>query len=148
MLKKLMCAIVICASLFFAKQPILADSVYQGSSGISLPPACDKSAIVSVSPSSTVTVVNLVSGKSIYVCSYTLGTENVGGTATTFQWAYGTGTNCGTGTAALMGALYVQQAFAAGSGLGPIIIVPAGNALCLAAGAGAAVGGMITYAQF
>ena len=49
---------------------------------------------------------------------------------TNFTFEYGTGANCGTGTQALTGAygLVAQFGAAKGSGLGPVLVVPAGNA--------------------
>jgi hypothetical protein len=91
-------------------------------------------------------LVPAVSGKAIYVTEWNAlasGTTNV-----TFE--YGTGTNCGTGTQALTGAyaFTAQTGAAPGGGLGPILIVPAGNALCAVSSAAVQVSGSLSYTQF
>jgi hypothetical protein len=60
------------------------------------------SAPVSFSGTTVTQVIPLVSGKTIYVCGYSLG---VTGTAPTITWVFGTGANCGTGLASISGAI-------------------------------------------
>lgn len=56
----------------------------------------------------------------------------------TVTWKYGTGTNCGTGTTTLEGPynLTAQNGWVEGNGGAPVMIVPAGKALCLTTSAG------------
>ncbi len=63
---------------------------------------------------------------------------------------YGTGSNCGTGTTALTGAysLAAQFGIAKGNGLGPVLIVPTGNALCALTSAAVQMSGSVSYTQF
>ena len=106
---------------------------------------------VSATSATTTTLVSLVTGKAIYVTHAHI----VASAAANFQLVYGTGTACGTGTVYLDGASGNPMAFAAnggfsaGSGLGPVYVIPAGNALCLiTATGGVNYAGSITYTQF
>lgn len=106
----------------------------------------DNSAAINVSTATTTQLVALSSGKKIYVTSFDVvagGTGNI-----TFE--YGTGTACGTGTTPLTGAypLTAQSGLAQGIGLGPVLIVPAGNALCVLTSAAVQMSGSISYTQF
>ena len=66
---------------------------------------------------------------------------------TNFTFEYGTGTNCLAGTTALTGpyGLVAQFGAAKGSGLGPVLVVPAGNALCAVNSATVQVSGSVFY---
>lgn len=57
----------------------------------------------------------------------------------------GTGTNCGTGTANLTGAMTFSagQEINRGSGVGPVMIVPIGNDLCITIATAAAPGSLV-----
>lgn len=106
----------------------------------------DSSAPISISTATTTQIVALVSGKKIYVTSFDViaaGTGNI-----TFE--YGTGANCGTGTTALTGAynLTAQAGIAKGNGIGPVLVVPAGNALCVLTSAAVQMSGSLAYTQF
>ncbi|HEY6329417.1 MAG TPA: hypothetical protein VI756_08765 [Blastocatellia bacterium] len=106
----------------------------------------DTTVSVAVSTATTTQLVALSSGKKIYVTSFSIiaaGTGNI-------QFEYGTGTNCGTGPAALTGNynLTAQVGLAQGSGLGPILVVPAGNALCVITSAAVGMAGHVTFTQF
>jgi hypothetical protein len=106
----------------------------------------DASAKVSVSTNTTTQVVALSSGKKIYVTNFNLHSAG----ATTTKWVYGTGTNCGTGTTDLTD-LYdfaASDGIISGGGLGPVLVVPASNALCITNTASVHVGGSIAYTQF
>lgn len=61
-------------------------------------------------------------------------------------YTYGTGTNCGTGTTSLTGAMIFAagQVLNMGSGIAPIMILPPGNDLCVTI-ATAAAPGSLTY---
>ena len=93
----------------------------------------------------TIQLVPLVAGKRIYIASW----DVIASATTTIALVYGTGTNCGTGTTFLAGpySLVAQAGLSKASGLGPVLFVPAGNALCIVNNTGTA-GGSLSYAQF
>jgi hypothetical protein len=104
------------------------------------------SVAINISTIGPTQLVPAVSGKTIYVTEWNAlaaGTTNM-----TFE--YGTGSNCGTGTQALTGAyaFTAQSGAAPGSGLGPILVVPAGNALCALNSAAVQLSGSLSYTQF
>lgn len=106
----------------------------------------DNSAAINVSTATTTQLVALSAGKKIYVTSFDViagGTGNI-----TFE--YGTGTNCGTGTTALTGAynLTAQNGISKGNGIGPVLVVPAGDALCVLTSAAVQMSGSLSYTQF
>ncbi|KUR80742.1 hypothetical protein [Novosphingobium sp. FSW06-99] len=108
------------------------------------------SVAISATTSGTVQLVALASGKSIYVTHIHV----IAGSSAGFALIYGTGTNCGTGTAYLDGASGNTMAFtansgySAGVGLGPVYVVPSGNALCAVFSTAANYAGSLTYSQF
>jgi hypothetical protein len=103
-------------------------------------------AAVNVSTATTSQIVAQSGSTKIYVTYAHV--ESAG--TTTFKFVYGTGTNCGTGTTDLHPAFAwtAQDGFSGGSGLGPILVVPAGNALCVTNSAAVQVSGWIAYTQF
>ena len=101
---------------------------------------------INISTATTTQLVPASGSTKIYVTSYGLlaaGTGNL-----TFE--YGTGSNCGTGTTALTGAfnLTAQAGVTQGSGLGPILVVPAGDALCVLTTAAVQMSGSVAFTQF
>jgi len=96
------------------------------------------SVVINISSTGTTQLVAPVAGKAVYVCQVTAS----GGSAATATLEYGTGSNCGTGTTTLTGALALNatQPVSMGWG-GAVVTAPAGNALCLLAG------GTVTTAQ-
>jgi hypothetical protein len=98
-------------------------------------------------PATTTTQMVALSGSTrIYVTSmmaFSGGTANL-----TFK--YGTGSNCGTGTATLAGPypLTAQAGFTLGSGIAAVMIVPSSQALCVTTDATVTGGVQITYQQF
>lgn len=101
---------------------------------------------VSVSSNTTTQLVALVAGKHIYVTSFDLVTT----AANTVGFVYGTGSSCGTGTTALTG-IYGMSTFTAlskGNGVGAILFVPVGNALCIVTTTSAQTSGSVSYAQY
>lgn len=109
-------------------------------------PVADSSVAINVSTAATVQLVALSAGKRIYVTSYDViaaGTGNV-------TFVYGTGSNCGTGTTPLTGAynLTAQAGIAKGNGYGSVLVVPAGNALCVTNSAAVQMSGSVAYAQY
>jgi hypothetical protein len=104
------------------------------------------SAAINVSTATTTQLVAISGSTKIYVTSYDVmagGTGNI-----TFE--YGTGASCGTGTTALTGAypLTAQAGISKGSGVGAVLIVPAGNALCVLTSAAVQMSGSVSYQQF
>ena len=107
----------------------------------------DTSVPITVTTNSTTQLVALSSGKKIYVMALDL----IAAGTTGAQFEYGTGTNCGTGTTVLTGnySLTAQVGLTKGSGLGPVLVVPASNALCIVTtGSSVAVAGSAAYTQF
>lgn len=101
---------------------------------------------INISSATTTQLVAAVSGKATYVTAWDViaaGTGNI-------VLEYGAGSNCGTGTTALTGAynLVAQLGIAKGSGLGPVLVVPAGNALCAVTSAAVQMSGSVSYTQF
>lgn len=101
---------------------------------------------INISTATTTQLVALSSGKVIQITSYDViagGTGNI-----TFE--YGTGTNCAGGTTILTGAfpLTAQNGVAKGTGIGPVLFVPASNALCALTTASVQMSGSLSYAQF
>ncbi|KUR79448.1 hypothetical protein [Novosphingobium sp. FSW06-99] len=105
---------------------------------------------ISATTSGTVQLVALASGKSIYVTHVHVITATSAG----FALVYGTGTNCGSGTTYLDGAngntmaFTANSGYSAGVGLGPVYVVPSGNALCAVFSTAANYAGSLTYSQF
>jgi len=108
--------------------------------------ACDSSANLTMTTATTTQMVALASGKSIYVCGFVV---NGGGTTTT-KLVYGTGTNCGTGTANITPPfnLGTGSTVSLGTGLGSLAKTPLGNALCATNSAAANATVFVTYTQF
>jgi hypothetical protein len=101
---------------------------------------------INVSTATDTQIVPLSGSTVIYVTSFDVvagGTGNI-----TFE--YGTGSNCATGKTALTGAypLTAQAGIAKGSGVGTILKVPAGNALCVLTSAAVQMSGSVSYIQF
>ncbi len=107
----------------------------------------DSSVAIKVSTATTTQLVPLSGGKKIYVTAYNAFAAGSG--AITLE--YGTGTNCGTGTTALTGTYNLtaaQSSISTGGGLGPVLVVPAGNALCVLTTAAVPISGSVAYTQF
>lgn len=106
----------------------------------------DGSIAISVATNSTTQLVALNANKKIYVTAYLL--QSAGTASVSF--VYGTGTNCGTGTTVLTGtfAMTAQGWLAQGSGLGAILEIPIGNALCIVDSASVQISGHLSYAQY
>lgn len=104
------------------------------------------SAAINVSTATTTQLVALSGSTKIYVTSY----DVIAGGTGNITFVYGTGSSCGTGTTSLTGAynLTAQAGIAKGGGLGPVLVVPAGNALCVTTSAAVQMSGSIAYTQF
>jgi hypothetical protein len=120
----------------------------RGSNGATWTLACDQSAVVNVSTATTTQIVAAVANKSIYVCSFALTSA---GTTPSFQFEYGTGGTCGTGTTLLSGAFAPTSGSYtyAGGNLGLMFSAPVTNGLCIVSGGTTpSIQGLITYATF
>jgi len=106
----------------------------------------DASAAITMSTATTTEFIALSGSTKIYITSF----DFLAAGATNVTLKYGTGTNCGTGTTSLTGlyTLTAQAGVAKGSGLGPVLVVPAGNAFCVTNSAAVVIGGSVSYTQF
>ncbi len=101
---------------------------------------------INISIATTTQIVAAVAGKAIYVTAW----DVIAGGAGNIMLEYGTGSNCGTGTTAMTGAynLAAQFGIAKGNGLGPVLVVPSGDALCAVTSAAVQMSGSMSYTQF
>lgn len=101
---------------------------------------------INIASGTTTQLVALDVNRSIYVTHWDV---MAGGTGT-FKLVYGTGTNCATGATDLTGAypLIAQAGISAGSGTGPVILVPKGKALCATTSAAVQYSGVVSYVKF
>lgn len=116
-------------------------------SGGTLAPMIQATASIKIdtAAASTVQLVALSSGKAVYVTAY----NAIAGGTTNVTFEYGTGSLCASGTTTLTGAYpLTAQAGLAPAGSGPILFVPAGNALCMVNSQAIQVSGVVSYAQF
>lgn len=105
-----------------------------------------RSVAINVNTATTTQLVALSSGKAIYITAWNV----VAGGTGNITLVYGTGTNCGTGTTSLTGAynLTAQSTLSHGAGIGAVLVVPRGNALCVTTSAAVQMSGSVAYAQF
>lgn len=108
--------------------------------------AASNSLPIAISSATTTQIVAAVTGQTIYVTSWDL-VSSAGGT---FKWVYGTGTNCGTGQHDLTGTYTfgTSTVFTKGNGLGTVLYIPIGNALCAISSGSIIAQGSISYVQF
>jgi hypothetical protein len=101
---------------------------------------------INISTATTTQLVAALGSTKIYVTAWDVISAGSG----TFTLEFGTGTNCATGTTLLTGAypLTAQAGEAHGTGLGPILVVPAGNALCAQTSQAVQMSGSVAYTQF
>lgn len=101
---------------------------------------------INVSTATTTQLVALSGSTLIRVT----GMAVVAGGAGNITFVYGTGSSCGTGTTSISGAipLVANVGFTMGAGLGPVLIIPAGQALCITTSAAVQMSGFLTYAQY
>ena len=99
---------------------------------------------ISISTATTTLLVAASGSTAIYVTSWDVIANGTGN----FTLEYGTGSSC-TGTHALTGAypLTAQTGISKGSGVGPVLFVPASNALCAVTSAAVQMSGSVSYNQ-
>ena len=91
------------------------------------PAATLTSVFGSTSGTTAVQIVALSGTTKVYICSLTV--VGVSGTTPTFSLVYGTGVNCGTGQAVVLGA-WTTAANTVYAFANPVAVVPAGQAVC------------------
>lgn len=108
--------------------------------------ATPASVAINVSTATTTQLVALSGSTKIYVTSF----DVIAGGTGNITFVYGTGASCGTGTTSLTGAynLTAQAGIAKGSGVGAVLVVPAGKALCVTTSAAVQMSGSVSYQQF
>lgn len=86
-------------------------------------------------------IITVPTGKQIVITAL----QQVPVATSVVTYTYGTGTNCGTGTGSLTGAMTFAagQILNMGSGNGPVMIVPAGNDVCVTIATAAAPGSLV-----
>ncbi len=110
-----------------------------------------KSVAISVAASTTTELVPLVaatsraSAKAIYVTSFNF----MAAGTNTVTLVYGTGTACADNQVVLTGGypLIAQAGISAGVGVGPVLIIPQGNALCITTSGSGQLSGSVSYVQ-
>jgi hypothetical protein len=106
---------------------------------------CNSSAVVSVTAGATTEIVPLIAGRQVNVCAWSVSP----GTAASARWVSGTGVNCAGATTNMTGAIFLAAGtpWQVGSGSGTLFRTTSGHALCLNAGAGGNIDGVVTYTQ-
>jgi len=106
----------------------------------------ESSIAINISSMTTTQLVAAITGQAIYITSW----DVIAGGTGNFTLVYGTGSVCATGQTALTGAynLIAQVGISKGNGLGMVLYVPQGNALCAITSASVQYSGSLSYAQF
>jgi hypothetical protein len=106
----------------------------------------NSSAAINISTATTTQLIALSGSTKIYVMAW----DVIAGGTGNITLEYGTGSNCGTGTTVLTGAynLTAQAGISKGDGSAPVLVVPAGNALCALTSAAVQMSGSVTFQQF
>lgn len=109
-------------------------------------PAANASAFLNDAVATPLQIVALSGSTKIYVSAYSI----VAAVAENVKFQYGTGSNCGTGTTDITAnmAFSANGGISAGSGMAPLFVVPAGNALCVTASTTGPTAVNVSYAQF
>jgi hypothetical protein len=105
-----------------------------------------QSAAINAGAAATSSIIAPAANASIYVCGYSLSQ----GAAGTFQWEFGTGATCGTGTTVLTGAFPTLSStpFNYGGGTKSVFSTPEAQRLCIVTtGGGATAQGVVTFVQ-
>jgi hypothetical protein len=105
---------------------------------------CDQSAPVSISASGETQIIAASSGKTIKICHISFSST----AASNVTIEQGTGTNCGTSTAAVSGAYQNALTFALDFPPRAVPVFSSGTAACLNFATSVTAGGIVVYAQF
>jgi hypothetical protein len=107
--------------------------------------ACPNTAVVNVTAGSTTEIVALTASQIIRVCGFSISMSAAG----TAKFVQGTGTNCGTGTGDITGAMTLATGtpWQIHGGSNSVLRAAVSNALCVVAATGNAVG-FINYAKY
>lgn len=105
---------------------------------------CPNPAAVSVAGSGTTQVIALSGSTKIRLCGVYLTTAG----AVNISFVRGTGSNCGTGTAAIGGVYQVISSIALDFGPAMALTTAAGDAVCMVLGSAVSTTGTLVYAQF
>lgn len=113
------------------------------------PCVSDLKTSVPISQTSNTKLITATTGKKVWICSFMV----VGSDAENISVVQGTGSTCGTSTAALIGAataaagpnLAANGGFAIGTGRASIAISAAAKDICLFQSGGGRVAGVMTY---
>jgi hypothetical protein len=145
MMRNLFAALIAMLALFVVCAPASAQ--------LSDPCAINPKTNLAVSTNATALtqVIPAVTGAKIYICSIAL----IGAGATAFNLNVGTGTNCGTNTAALLGSTTAANGmsfpanggFTLGNGAGTVAVTGASSEVCTVQSNAVYVSGVITYVQ-
>jgi hypothetical protein len=110
------------------------------------PIVCDQAVAVSMSTATTTEMVALTAGQRVQVCGFAL---SAGG-ATTAKLVRGTGANCGTSTTDITAPFEFadNSSLVYGNGVGTVVRLPTGTALCITTSQAVALSGVITYTKF
>lgn len=110
-------------------------------------PVCDQQAFLDMTTATTTEIIPLTSSRTVHICH--IRALSNGTTVMTFK--KGTGTNCGTGTAAIDSAydLTAQTGFSSGTGIGEILSgVTSANAVCVTSSAAVNLHVFMRYAVY
>jgi hypothetical protein len=137
--KKLLLALGLCLAL---SSSALSQGTIVGPGNLIL---CTKIANMPVGPTAITQVIAAVTGQTIHICGWHI--TNTGATGT-FAISYGTGSNCGTGTAVIVTVQNVTStAPSADHPQFATYSLPISNALCVTPSV-ATIAATVYYAQF
>ena len=101
---------------------------------------------INISSQTTQQLIAVNGSQSIYVTHIHYLASGI----TNVSLVYGTGTNCANSQVTLDGPLELiaDTGYSAGNGIGAVMVIPSGNALCLTNSQAIQVGGAISYSQY
>lgn len=105
-----------------------------------------KSIPINIAADATTQLITLNVGQSIYISNW----NAISSVAGNMRFVYGTGTTCGTGTTSLTGTMVFGAStfVSVGDGMGSVLTIPKGNALCVISAGNLNAQGSIAYSQF
>jgi len=130
----------------FSAEYIFSQPAFPGLADPCQSPGIPKSSAVITAPATATTQIVALSGNtSIYVCGYQ-GSQSAAGA---YQWEFGTGASCGTGTTALTGVETTLSGTPVLDGDAGITIfkAPPGTAACIVTSVAGTFNGKLTYVQ-